>query len=93
MPAFSGLCAPYWDMYARGVIIGITRGTTSDHLIRAALEAMAYQTKDIIDTVEKDGTLHIPELRVDGGATKNCLLCQFQANILGVPVVRPKIRK
>jgi glycerol kinase len=91
VPAFSGLCAPYWDMYARGVIVGITRGTTSDHLIRAALEAMAYQTKDIIDTVVADGTLKIPELRVDGGATKNNLLCQFQSNILGVPVVRPKV--
>jgi glycerol kinase len=91
VPAFSGLCAPYWDMYARGVIVGITRGTTSDHLIRAALEAMAYQTKDIIDTVVADGTLKIPELRVDGGATKNSLLCQFQSNILGVPVVRPKV--
>jgi glycerol kinase len=91
VPAFSGLCAPYWDMYARGIIVGITRGTTSDHLIRAALEAMAYQTKDIIDTVLADGKISIPELRVDGGATKNNLLCQFQANILGFPVVRPKV--
>jgi glycerol kinase len=91
VPAFVGLCAPYWDMYARGLIVGITRGTTSDHLIRAALEAMAYQTKDIIDAVVADGSIAIPELRVDGGATKNNLLCQFQSDILGIPVVRPKV--
>jgi glycerol kinase len=91
VPAFVGLCAPYWDMYARGLIVGITRGTSRNHLIRAGLEAMAYQTKDITDTVLKDGSIKIPELRVDGGAVKNNLLCQFQADILGFPVVRPSI--
>jgi glycerol kinase len=91
VPAFVGLCAPYWDMYARGLIIGITRGTTTDHVIRAGLEAMCYQTKDIINAVIADGSIKIPELRVDGGATKNSLLCQFQADILGVPVVRPSV--
>lgn len=91
VPAFVGLCAPYWDMYARGMIIGITRGTTRNHLIRAGLEALAYQTKDIINAVIKDGTIAITELRVDGGAVKNSLLCQFQSDILGVKVIRPKI--
>ncbi|TWH45060.1 glycerol kinase GlpK [Sporomusa sp. KB1] len=91
VPAFVGLCAPYWDMYARGMIIGITRGTTRNHLIRAGLEALAYQTKDIINAVIKDGTIEVSELRVDGGAVKNSLLCQFQADILGIPVIRPKI--
>lgn len=91
VPAFVGLCAPYWDMYARGMIIGITRGTTRNHLIRAGLEALAYQTKDIINAVIKDGTIAITELRVDGGAVKNSLLCQFQSDILGMKVIRPKI--
>jgi len=91
VPAFTGLCAPHWDMYARGVIVGITRGTTRNHLIRAGLEAMAYQTRDIIDCVLSGGDIQIPELRVDGGAVKNSLLCQFQADILGIPVVRPTV--
>lgn len=91
VPAFTGLCAPFWDMYARGLIIGLTRGTTHQHIIRAGLEAMAYQTKDIIDCVLSNGDIEIPELRVDGGAVKNNLLCQFQADILGLPVIRPTV--
>ncbi len=91
VPAFVGLCAPYWDMYARGMIIGITRGTTRNHIIRAGLEALAYQTKDIINAVIRDGSIAVSELRVDGGAVKNSLLCQFQSDILGIPVIRPKI--
>jgi len=91
VPAFVGLCAPYWDMYARGMIIGITRGTTRNHLIRAGLDALAYQTKDIINAVVQDGTIEVSELRVDGGAVKNSLLCQFQSDILGIPVIRPRI--
>jgi len=78
-------------MYARGVIIGITRGTTRNHMIRAGLDALAYQTKDIINAVIQDGTIEVAELRVDGGAVKNNLLCQFQSDILGIPVIRPKI--
>lgn len=91
VPAFVGLCAPYWDMYARGMIIGITRGTNRNHIIRAGLEALAYQTKDIINAVIQDGTIEVSELRVDGGAVKNSLLCQFQSDVLGIPVIRPKI--
>ncbi len=91
VPAFVGLCAPYWDMYARGMIIGITRGTTRNQLIRAGLDALAYQTKDIINAVVQDGTIKVTELRVDGGAVKNNLLCQFQSDVLGIPVIRPKI--
>jgi glycerol kinase len=91
VPAFTGLCAPYWDMYARGLIIGITRGTDRTHIIRAGLEAMAYQTKDIVEAVVADGSIQLPELRIDGGAVRNNMLCQFQADILGVPVVRPKV--
>ncbi|HEX3032770.1 MAG TPA: glycerol kinase GlpK, partial [Bacillota bacterium] len=91
VPAFVGLCAPYWDMYARGMIIGITRGTTRNHVIRAGLDSLSYQTKDIINAVIQDGTIQVSELRVDGGAVKNNLLCQFQSDILGIPVIRPKI--
>jgi glycerol kinase len=91
VPAFVGLCAPYWDMYARGLIIGITRGTSGEHLIRAAVEAMAYQTRDITEAVLAGGDIKLPELRVDGGAARNNLLCQFQADMLGVPVIRPTI--
>jgi glycerol kinase len=90
VPAFTGLCAPYWDMYARGLIVGITRGTDRNDLIRAGLEAMAYQTKDIVEAVLKGGDITVPELRIDGGAVRNNMLCQFQADILGIPVIRPK---
>ena len=91
VPAFVGLCAPYWDMYARGLMIGMTRGTNRNHIIRAGLEALAYQTRDIIDAVTADGSIAVTELRVDGGAVANNLLCQFQADILGVPVIRPTV--
>jgi glycerol kinase len=91
VPAFVGLGAPYWDQDARGTIVGLTRGATRAHLARAALEAMAYQTRDVIECMQKDSGIKARELRVDGGATRNDLLCQFQADILGIPVVRPVI--
>lgn len=91
VPAFVGLGAPYWDSYARGTIIGLTRGSTSAHIARAALESIAYQSADVIDAMHQDSDLHILELRVDGGASRNDLLMQFQADILGIPVVRPRI--
>ncbi|QSJ19965.1 glycerol kinase GlpK [Nostoc sp. UHCC 0702] len=91
VPAFVGLGAPYWDSYARGAIAGLTRGSTSAHIARAALESIAYQTADVIDAMRQDSGLNLSELRVDGGASRNNLLMQFQADILGVPVIRPKI--
>jgi glycerol kinase len=90
VPALAGLGAPYWDSGARGAIYGITRGTTSAHLARAALEAMAYQTKDVLDAMQKDSGLKIKSLKVDGGAVENDFLCQFQSDLLGFDVVRPK---
>jgi len=91
VPAFAGLGAPHWDQYARGTITGITRGTTSAHFARAALESIAYQVADVLDVMQEDSGVHIKELRVDGGASANNLLMQFQADLLGVPVVRPKV--
>jgi glycerol kinase len=91
VPAFTGLGAPYWDGHARGALIGMTRGTTKAHIARASLEAIALQVADVFEAMEKDAGLTLTELRVDGGASKNNLLLQIQANILGVPVVRPKI--
>jgi glycerol kinase len=91
VPAFTGLCAPYWDMYARGLIIGITRGTTREHLARATLESMAYQTRDVLDAMEADSGEKAKSLRVDGGATRSDFLMQFQADILGIPVERPSV--
>ncbi len=91
VPAFAGLGAPHWDSYARGTIVGITRGTTKAHLARAALEGIAFQVADVLDAMRKDAGIPIEELRVDGGASANDLLMQFQADILQVPVVRPKI--
>ena len=91
VPAFAGLGAPHWDQYARGSISGITRGTTAAHFARAALEAIAYQVADILDIMKKDSGVAMKELRVDGGAAANNLMLQFQADILGVPVVRPKV--
>jgi glycerol kinase len=91
VPAFAGLGAPHWDQYARGTITGITRGTTAAHFARAALESIAYQVADILDVMQKDSEIAIKELRVDGGAAANNLLMQFQADLLGVPVVRPKV--
>ncbi len=91
VPAFTGLAAPHWDMYARGTIIGITRGTTRAHIARAALESTAYQTRDALDAMRYDTGLDIPLLRVDGGGTANDLLMQFQSDILGVPIERHAI--
>lgn len=91
VPALVGLGAPYWDQDARGAIFGITRGTTGNHIVRAALEAMCYQTKDVFDAMQKDSGLKIKDLRVDGGAVANNFLCQFQADMLHVNIIRPKI--
>jgi glycerol kinase len=91
VPAFAGLGAPHWDAYARGAVFGLTRGATGAHLARAALESIAYQSAEVLDAMQKDGGITLTELRVDGGATANALLMQFQADLLGVPVVRPKI--
>jgi glycerol kinase len=88
VPAFVGLGAPYWDPYARGTIVGLTRGVTRAHLVRAALESMAYQTRDILEAMQHDTGLQVAELRVDGGPAANNLLLQFQADILGIPIVR-----
>ena len=86
VPAFVGLGAPYWDMYARGIIIGITRGTNKGHIVRAALEAIAYQVRDVVDIMSTEANAAVPSLRVDGGGTANSLLMQFQADILGIPI-------
>jgi len=91
VPALTGLGAPYWDQDARGAIFGITRGTNGNHIVRATLEAMCYQTKDVLEAMQKDSGLKIKGLRVDGGASANNFLCQFQADILRVNVIRPKI--
>jgi len=91
VPAFVGLGAPYWDMYARGTIVGITRGTSRAHLVRATLESIAYQSRDVIEAMVKDSRISLAALRVDGGAARNNLLMQFQADILGVPVERPAV--
>lgn len=91
VPAFAGLGAPYWDMYARGAIFGLTRGTNKGHIVRATLESLAYQTRDVLDVMEKDADTPIPTLRVDGGACANNVLMQFQADILNTPVERPEI--
>lgn len=91
VPALVGLGAPYWDSGARGSIFGITRGVTKGHIARAALEAMCYQTRDVLEAMRKDSGLDIKDLKVDGGAAANNFLCQFQADILRVKVVRPKI--
>jgi glycerol kinase len=91
VPAFVGLGAPYWDMYARGAILGLTRGTTRNHIIRATLESIAYQTRDVLELMRDECGLDLCELRVDGGACANNFLMQFQSDILGVPVERPEI--
>ena len=91
VPAFSGLGAPYWDPHARGTIVGITRGTTHSHIARAALESIAYQSFDLLKAMEADSGIQLEQLRVDGGAAVNNLLMQFQADLLGVSVIRPKI--
>jgi glycerol kinase len=89
VPAFVGLGAPHWDQYARGTLVGLTRGSTREHIARAALEAIAYQTHDVLDCMHNDSGIKLSELRVDGGAARNNFLMQFQADVLGIPVVRP----
>jgi glycerol kinase len=91
VPAFAGLGAPHWDQYARGNIVGLTRGSNAGHIARAALESVAYQVTDVVKAMEADCGFKLSELRVDGGASRNDLLMQFQADMLGVPVVRPKV--
>jgi glycerol kinase len=91
VPAFVGLGAPYWDQYARGTIVGLTRGTGRAHVVRAALESIAYQTRDVLDAMRADSGLELQALRVDGGAVRNDFLMQFQADILGVPAQRPVV--
>ncbi len=91
VPAFTGLGAPYWDPFARGAILGLTRGSGRGHIARAALESIAFQSADVLEAMQKDADLTLSELRVDGGATANDLLMQFQADLLGVPVVRPRV--
>lgn len=91
VPAFVGLGAPYWDMYARGTIVGLTRGANRNHIIRAALESIAYQTRDVLEAMQEDSGIDLQALRVDGGAVANDFLMQFQSDILGVPVHRPEV--
>lgn len=93
VPAFSGLFAPYWDMDARGVIVGLTRYITGAHLVRATLEAICYQTRDVLEAMQADSGIELTALKVDGGATVNDFLMQLQADILGVPVVRPRVNE
>jgi glycerol kinase len=91
VPALTGMGAPYWDQYAHGTICGLTRGTTAAHIARAALEGIAFQTMDIVAAMEKDAGVKLSELKVDGGASRNNLMMQFQADILGASVIRPKV--
>ncbi len=91
VPAFTGLGAPYWDPYARGVILGLTRGSTAGHIARAALEGIAYQVTDVLQAMENDAGIKIEQMRVDGGAAVDDLLMQFQADVLGVPIIRPQM--
>ena len=90
VPAFTGLGAPHWDQYARGMIAGLTRGVTSGHIARAALESIAFQVYDVMGAMESDAGIKIEELKVDGGAVVNDLLMQFQADLIGIPVIRPE---
>jgi len=91
VPAFTGLGAPHWDPYARGTILGMTRGTGAAHIARAAVEAIAYQSAELLAAMQKDAACAVTELRADGGAARNDLLMQFQADLLGVEVVRPRV--
>jgi len=93
VPAFAGLGAPHWDPHARGTIVGLTRGTTRAHMARAALEGIALQVMDVLKAMEGDSGIKLKELRVDGGASANNLLMQLQADLLSVPVVRPKVNE
>jgi len=90
VPAFTGLGAPHWDQYARGMIAGLTRGVTAGHIARAALESIAFQVNDVMGAMESDAGIKISELKVDGGAVVNDLLMQFQADLIGIPVIRPE---
>ena len=91
VPALTGMGAPYWDQYAHGVICGITRGTKAAHIARAALEGIAFQTMDIVGAMERDAGVLLAELKVDGGASRNNLMMQFQSDVLGASVIRPKV--
>ena len=91
VPALTGLGAPYWDPYAKGTITGITRGTTAGHIARAALEGIAFQTMDIVEAMGKDAGVPLKELKVDGGASRDNLLMQFQADVIGAQVIRPQV--
>jgi glycerol kinase len=91
VPAFTGLGAPHWDQYARGAIVGMTRGTTAAHIARAAVEAIAYQSAELLAAMQKDAACAVLEMRADGGAARNDMLMQFQADLLGIPVVRPRV--
>jgi glycerol kinase len=91
VPAFTGAGSPHWDPYARGAILGLTRGSSAGHIARAALESIAFQTADVLASMEADSGIRLAEMRVDGGAARNDMLMQFQADLLGIPVVRPRI--
>ena len=91
VPAFVGLGAPHWDPYARGTLVGMTRGTGKGQIARAAIEAIAYQSAELLMAMQKDAAFPVAEVRADGGAARNDMLMQFQADLLGVPVVRPKV--
>ncbi len=93
VPAFTGLGAPYWDPYARGAIFGLTRGVNANHIIRATLESIAYQTRDVLEAMQADSGIRLHALRVDGGAVANNFLMQFQSDILGTRVERPEVRE
>ncbi|MBE3556833.1 MAG: glycerol kinase GlpK [Firmicutes bacterium] len=93
VPAFTGLGAPYWDAYARGLLIGLTRGTTRAHIARATLESVAYQTYDVLEAMKRDSEVPVKQLRVDGGASGNAFLMQFQADVLQVPIVKPAVQE
>jgi glycerol kinase len=93
VPAFVGLGTPYWDSDVRGAVFGLTRGTTKEHFVRATLESLAYQTKDVLSVMETDSGIEVKTLRVDGGAVKNNFLMQFQSDILNVPVERPVVNE
>ncbi len=91
VPAFTGLGAPYWDAYARGTIVGLTRGVNANHIIRATLESIAYQARDVLDAMQADSGIHLDSLKVDGGAVANNFLMQFQADVLDTNVHRPVV--
>ena len=93
VPAFVGLGTPYWDSDARGAVFGLTRGTTKEHFVRATLEALAYQTRDVLSSMIKDSGISLKSLRVDGGSVANNFLMQFQSDLLNVPVERPSINE